>query len=390
MSCCESKKKRIMITWSMTSYLMISIVSYAFFYLPGMILGLIVGIILSLYFFVDGAYASTGQNKAWIYLLAALFVTSILSPIAIFKSLPSVYFIVSSCVGVLLAYASLRYPREIFESIRIALISVIALLLLHISVEYPENLFPLEDLLAGAGSSNVVTSFLIVMQVAYSATAYIKYSKFTWVTTLLTLIICFIGFGRGSLLAAILLLILLIALKIKSLHLSYKNIIVVFGFGVVTIFSLFVIEYNFIEIIINNSKLQSGLVDESRLMMIEDYVGAIDGLSPLLFGASYHGTSINNYFDNNPHNSFIRAHHMLGIFYVAFIILSMLVVVVLQSKYSNIMSFLGFCFILNFRAFSEPILYPTPLDIMFYLIVFSYIANTKSSGVDNSYGLFRK
>lgn len=302
-----------------------------------------------------------------------------LSPVSAYKSPESLYFIFASCIAILIAFLSSHRIDDALSALRVTLVVVLLILFIYIIKNYPENSFPLEDFLQGAASSNVVTSFLVVLQVAYSAIVFIYFGKITWITPLATFAICIIGYGRGSILASLMLLLTLVLIHVFRMRRSIKNIIF-FICGILILCFLGAIFYaDIIFIIENKSKLGSGLVDDSRLMMINDYVSVLDAPS-LLLGASYVGTSIEALFGNNPHNSFIRAHHMMGVFYFLFILLVPIFLVLIQKKWVLLFPFGAFFSIVFFRAFSEPILFPTPIDYYFYIMAFCLLKNVGNCG----------
>lgn len=360
---------------SLIAYLLGTLSAYAFLNISLMLASLGVGIFICVRYFEIHQLKQSGEKKITIFLAASIIPPILLSPISAYKSPESLYFIFSSCVAILIAFLSGQRLADALSALRITLVIVLLILFFYIINNYSENPFPLEDFLQGAGSSNVVTSFLVVLQVAYSAITFIHSSKITWMTPLATFAICIVGYGRGSILASLMLLLTLMLIHTFRMRRSIKNTIFI-GISVLILCLLSSIYYtDVLSVIANNSKLGLGLVDDSRLMMINDYLAKLDGAS-LLLGSSYLGTSIEILFGNNPHNSFIRAHHMMGAFYLLFILSLPIFSILIQRNWLMFFSSIAFFVIIIFRAFSEPILFPTPIDYYFYIIIFCLVKKT--------------
>lgn len=79
------------------------------------------------------------------------------------------------------------------------------------------------------------------------------------------------------------------------------------------------------------SKFSGGVLDSHCGNMLVDYLGKLDVWS-LLFGMDYSGTSINNIYGGNPHNSYIRIHSYYGFFGLLIVALSPLVIFLTNKK----------------------------------------------------------
>ena len=134
---------------------------------------------------------------------------------------------------------------------------------------------PLEGLIPGT-STNALPSYLIVVQVTYSLTFFLKNGRLPISSSIATLIVAFFGLGRGSIVVAVLILFF----SMLTNAFLYKSLRAVFIFLVGITFLL--ITYYFyaddinifvlIEQFIANSKFSSGLLDEHRGYMISDYL----------------------------------------------------------------------------------------------------------------------
>ena len=354
--------------------------SYAFFNQPLLILVLLYNYALLFYMYKIGVFAGNhGVAKNSLSILIAMML--LLLPLAVYKSIYAVYFIFSSMAGIVLAYAVSSRPYLASTALRLTLVTIQLLILVYIAVFFKEDSFPLENILGGAASSNVVTSFVVLIQSAYIAALFVDEKKAAWKTTLCTLLICLVGYGRGSIIAAIALVLIVFSLMLVMR--TKKNWGFFFFARVAAVFiailSLVYFSSDIVYLAQEKTKLGSGFVDESRLRMIFDYVHKIDGLS-LIVGAGYEGTSIVNEFDGNPHNSLIRAHHLYGVFYLAVL---MLIAIFAAGGIGRSVLLAALLGVVVFRAFSEPIIFPTPLDFYYFIIIFLFMrkASAQSSCV---------
>lgn len=248
-------------------YLLGTLGSYAFLNIPLMFASLGGGIFICIKYFKICQQKNPNDKKTIIVLVVSIVLPVLLSPISAYKSPESLYFIFASCVAILIAFLSSQRIDDALSALRVTLVVVLLVLFFYIIKNYPENSFPLEDFLQGAASSNVVTSFLILLQVAYSAIKFIHLSKITWITPLATFAICLIGYGRGSILASLMLLLTLVLIHIFRMRRSIKNTIFIGVSILIFCFLGFIFYKDALFIIEGNTKLGLGLVDDSRLFL---------------------------------------------------------------------------------------------------------------------------
>jgi hypothetical protein len=365
-------------------YMLGTLVSYAFFEFFWMFFFLGIGVIIVAKYYKVGLLRDLGKGWYGVVGIGSVFILIILAPIAVHKSIGALYFILSSIVGILIAYTANKLEHELSISLRIVLCFIQLGMLVYILFRYPEDLFPLESILQGRASSNVATSFLIVLQACYACIAFVKFNKIAWATSLVTLFICILGHGRGSMLAALFILVLLILLGFINHRLSFGRLSVLLAVFVLQFLFLWIFGDDLYVLLIENTKLGSGFVDESRLLMISEYLNGINSL-PLLIGASYSGTVIESMYDGNPHNSFIRAHYMMGVFYLIGIIFIVSTPVFTSLFSVRSVAYCGFVFVILFRAFSEPLLFPGPIDFTFFMVVFSSIVRAGENRAKGSF-----
>jgi len=92
-----------------------------------------------------------------------------------------------------------------------------------------------------------------------------------------------------------------------------------------------------------------------------------------LIGNSYEDTLINKYYGGNPHNSFLRLHSFYGIFGLITVFLILIFILFRKKMSSDKFVFICLLILIFFRAYTEPILFPSSLDLFFFLSLFIYI-----------------
>lgn len=227
--------------------------------------------------------------------------------------------------------------------------------------------FPLESMLPNS-SSNGVTSYLVLLQAHYCILNYLINRRTCTVSALVTLGVCIVGYGRGSILAAALLLGVNVAFSAWMYRRRYPAIVVLMIAGFVGLSVTVGDEVAaFLEV---NTKIGAGFDDESRAEIIGEYLSRLDPAS-LIVGEDYRGTAIERNYNSNPHNSYIRAHHVFGLPYL----LTVLVLPLFLFWGGHSSSVKAFCgamlMIILLRAFTEPILFPTLFDLFYFGICFA-------------------
>lgn len=271
-----------------------------------------------------------------------------------------------------LYYLASKYTLILFQ------VFILGFVLLEGFDNYP-IVVPLENLVKDS-SANGITSYSILLQVNFSLISFIYKRKFTFITTFLTLIIALVSYGRGSILSASLILLTNFIVYIFSKS-SLKIALLI----VSSILIVFIVQYLYSEqiklFLEANTKLSAGLVDDSRSRIISDYIGRINFKSFFL-GAEYGNSIIETEFNGNPHNSYIRAHHIFGLSYLLLIIFVPFIFIFRFNRSLNEIFFsLLLLLILIFRSFSEPIIAPTLLDFYFFAIFFILARNNHNNNI---------
>jgi hypothetical protein len=228
--------------------------------------------------------------------------------------------------------------------------------------------FPLQDIIPDS-SANGVTSYLVLIQANYCIVSFARYRRTCLPTALATLVICIIGFGRGSILSAAAIVALGAAAQVWSGGRARALAVAV----LLLLGSLYVaVRYGEeIATFVNSStKIGSGLFDVHRYGMISEYLSKVDAAT-VWTGASYTGTSIVSEYNGNPHNSFIRAHYIFGLPYLLLVIL-MPIYLMNRAHPPLVKLYAGMLWmVVLFRSFTEPVLFPTLFDFFYFAVCFT-------------------
>lgn len=231
---------------------------------------------------------------------------------------------------------------------------------------------PLGDIIPGS-STNGIPSYFIVLQVAVSLSFLLCHSRLPVLTPIATLVVAFLGLGRGSIVVALALLMASLVFNFLFFYgrsFLVRSVLCFLLFLVVVIFLIigFYVLGDFFSAYIERSKFSSGLMDPYRAIILIEYLNGLDFLG-ILFGGSYDGTVIDLKYDGNPHLAFIRTHAFYGIFGLLLVVLSPLFLFAARKPLRYRVVGFSFLCLLLVRALTEPILFPTLLDF-FYLYVF--------------------
>ncbi len=297
------------------------------------------------------------RAASWLLIIT---MTAIL-PLATLASAPAVAHYAVAVVSLLCALVFARHFAALAAACRISLVLVQAGLIAY-SLAIGLVNAPLAQLLAPHTSSNGVTSTLILMQATHSVLTFVLFRRTTLPTALATLVVCLLGYGRGSILASALILVVNLAFFVSWRKPWRTALMMVMLMGIAATNIPRIVEF-----LAQNTKIGVGFEDAPREKMIRHYLARMDGASALI-GAPYRGTAIEEDFLGNPHNSYIRAHHLFGFFYLlALIAFPLIMIDIHKSLRAQIYTGLMLVIVLA-RAFTEPILFPTPFDFYFFSI----------------------
>lgn len=226
-------------------------------------------------------------------------------------------------------------------------------------------------------STNGIPSYLIVVQIAYSIAFYLERNRLPLASSSTTMIVAILGLGRGSMAigAAILLFSFLVNFS-QTKRKAHRYIALTFGLLALISCSLLLGVWaeqlsGGVVALIEGSKFASGIFDEHRGRMLADYLAKIDALSFFL-GASYDGTSINQDYGGNPHNSFIRLHSFYGLAGLVFFLTPIFLVLTSRKYFAQKIVVSTLVLMALARAATEPLFFPSALDLFYFLYFFIF------------------
>lgn len=309
-----------------------------------------------------------------IFYILAVYVSFALLFIPV-KLLDDLYLLPKLTMGLSSMVLSLYFLNDkyiMYNSVKITVFIyqfIVIFLVVYFGFEDFPSVSPLEKIFEGK-SGNGITSYLIVIQIAYFILHTLVSSKgdiHLAISLFLTLGISLTTYARGSLISAVCLIIIYFTLFNRSslFWVSLLSIFVVCSVLYYESIELFFLRY---------TKLSQGFSGDERLIAMNEYLRNMDIIG-FLGGVDYSDTIIAEKLNNNPHNSFIRAHHNFGIFYVFSNFLLIFVAPVFFSNRSTL--HFSILLVLLFRIWTEPILLPTILDLYFFLIVFGLLRHGK-------------
>ena len=246
------------------------------------------------------------------------------------------------------------------------------------------NPSPLESFFKGT-SANGISSYLIVFQLAYSLTFFLKLNRLPIFSAFITLIISYFCLGRFSIAMALLIFLFSVLYNYKKkILLTRKS----YSFYILpALIALFFFIYYWSDVyyyfvkLFQYTRFSSGFTDSHRALMIHDYLSKINFMT-LLFGADFNNTSILTLYGGNPHNSFIRLHSFYGLAGLIFIFIPIFFLVKssrLKAQKNIALILIAFALL---RSTSEPIFFPSTLDFFYFfyfLVFFQHSEKTKEA-----------
>lgn len=312
--------------------------------------------------YADLWFTASVAEKRTMQLL--FFVMTVSWTIGQFRNFPAIAHYVVTLISLFGGFVITRDLAAYLFASRLLLVVSLATIFIYLSFTGLEN-FPLENLIPGGSSSNGVTSYLILVQVNYCIIRYLLHRRPALITPVLTLFVCYVGFGRASLLSAL----GLILVNIIAASNNRNRLWVVVILAVIIPVTYFQYEED-IQFVIDTTKLGAGLYDAHRERQFEDYKAGINAAT-LIVGATFDGTSIAMDYNGNPHNSYIRGHHIFGLIYLISIIFFPFLLLSSRILSMQLIYPMILLLILLMRAITETILFPTMLDLFYFAVCFS-------------------
>lgn len=321
---------------------------------------------------------TTSLTMDHLVILSVVLTMTLTLPIAMYRNAAAPLHYGIEVFSILSAYVISKFSREACKAVGVTLfILQIATLAYLFTTDIAE--LPLDHMFE-AGGSNGITSVLILLQAVYAGLSYNVHRKAVAFSSFVTLYICVAGYSRGSILAGTAICFLVMAVYLhnfKSLKWRLSAYFLTTPFILYLSSEYFDDLLNFTQ---SNTKFMLGFVDMHRELIIKEYIGKIDWLT-FFIGADFSNTSIQDLYNNNPHSSLIRAHHLFGLPYLVAIFFAAFSAIFSsissRKKIDGLVIHMAFILIILVRSISEPILFPTPMDFFVFLLIF--VGNSSQS-----------
>lgn len=298
--------------------------------------------------------------------LAALLIPAFLKP---YMGLAPVFYAFSTITVLLASWALAQYPpailARVFRWVYVVCTAGICVGLAMHAGE-PEAL----GKILPDTSVNGIPSYMLVLQVGVSLSFFACHGRLPMLSPWITGWVAFLGIGRGSLIVAALIIAvtLLFNLQGRQNRLStqlIRALLVLLAIAAAVITGPEVYYW-----ISSHTKLSAGLVDTHRAAILEAYWARMDAVSWLI-GADFAGTIIDDLYHGNPHIAFLRTHSFFGLPLTLLALLSPLAVWAAPAKgRDKRWVYALFCGLLVLRGTTEPILFPTLLDLIYFTVLF--------------------
>ena len=219
-------------------------------------------------------------------------------------------------------------------------------------------------------STNGIPAYLIVLQVNLSLAAFLTRGRLPVISTVVTFIVAFFGNGRGSLVVSALIMTATFFLNVSASNHGAVKLRWFFGIFLLAVsIAAFVWGAQLLDLIIRHTKLSVGLIDENRLEILDQYVSKLDPFT-FFWGSDYYGTVIDDKYGGNPHIAYIRTHSLFGLPITLLAMVSPFFVLFLRKPRAQKLVFFTFIGAAYLRAATEPLFFPTLLDLFYFLWFF--------------------
>lgn len=229
---------------------------------------------------------------------------------------------------------------------------------------------PFGEVIEGS-STNAIPAYMIVIQLFLCVTTFIMTGRAPILTPALTLMIAFFGNGRGSLVVGSLLVAGSLVINLFPRNVSFLYRALLMAISLVAMVEIATHATELYDYASRYTKLSVGIEDRNRGDILSSYLAEINPYT-FFFGAEYEGTIIDIQYKGNPHISFIRTHSFFGIFALLMALLSPFTVFFSRGRWSLKLPIFFFVSLAVVRAGSEPILFPTLLDVFYFLMIIMY------------------
>jgi hypothetical protein len=307
-------------------------------------------------------------------ILLLLFMPAFLKPSHGFSP---IFYLFSTGVTFTTAYVCSRFSAAALHRAATIIYWVFAAIVAVILVVYWGTPEPFAEVIEGS-STNGIPAYMIVIQLFLCVTTFIMTGRAPVVTPALTFLIAFFGNGRGSLVVGSLLVGGSLILNLFPRKVSFFYRALLMAISIVAMVEIAIHATDLYDYLSRYTKLSVGIEDRNRAAILSSY---LEQINPYTFfvGAEYDGTIIDLQYKGNPHISFIRTHSFFGIFALLMALLSPFVVFFSRGRWSLKLPIFFFVTLAVVRAGSEPILFPTLLDVFYFLMIMMYFRARDSS-----------
>lgn len=290
-----------------------------------------------------------------------------------------VFYVFSTAIAFLTALVISRFSAMAIHRAATIVYWFLAALVLMVLAIFWGSPFPFGEVVEGS-STNAIPAYMIIVQLLLCTTSFVVNGRAPILTPLLTFLIAFFGSGRGSLVVGGLIVggSLIINLFPRNVSPLYRIALIALSLAAMAYLALNIQELY--EYVAQYTKLSVGVVDENRLGILNDYLATITPVTFFL-GSEYEGTLIDILYKGNPHISFIRTHSFFGIFGLLLAALSPLVVFFARAPWSVKFPLGFFVTMAVLRAATEPILFPTLLDTVYFLMIMLFFRARNAAAV---------
>lgn len=279
-----------------------------------------------------------------------------------------VFYAFSTVASMLAAWALVQYSPAVLARVFrwvYAVCTVAVFIMLSMHAGEPE---PLGQLLPNS-STNAIPSYMLVLQVGVSLSYFAQNNRLPMLSPWITGWIAFLGLGRGSLIVAGLLIAATLAFNLIGRKNNGGRQLFRAFLLLLLLAIAFLVGPMAYEWVASNTKLSSGLMDIHRTEIFVAYWNKLDMVS-FFVGTDFSGTVIAEVYNGNPHVALLRTHSFFGLPLTLMALLSPLVVLWAPISRRHKWVYSSFYGLLVLRSMTEPILFPTLLDLIYFACLF--------------------
>lgn len=218
-------------------------------------------------------------------------------------------------------------------------------------------------------SRNTFSILSISFTIIYYFILLLGNRKINLLPSFLSLIISFMAVGRSGMISSFLLFVALAILILNS-HAKWLKVLIVSGSFLCCLLlvtsSSFLLSVDDIEQL--DHLLNDGVEDGSRESIFQEYVEGLNVYN-MIVGYNYTNLPVMIHFEMNPHNSYIRFHHLAGIvaLYYLFLIIKSAHFLYKKSK----INFIFLC-VLLLRGLTDSVFFFSGFDFLIFLFLIMY------------------